>query len=464
MQVPQQSETVYHRLIVLSESSTRFLALPAGERFRLPSVLVSLHHRIAEQLTVFLQEQYSLDAACLFKLDIFSGPFKNPYYVVEARDTRRTSSPHFRWLSVSDFEEYQMEEPADCLAISNAVTRCKHAASSPNEAPFATPGWRDRLTNWIQSRLLPLGMNLSGRFTQINASPTFCLARFETDGPAVWFKAVGPPNLREYPVTMALSRYFPGYLPHVVAALQEWNGWLATEAQGAHPTEAHGIDFWTRIAAALAELQVSSFGQTLHLLDVGCLDARSCALGELCDPFFAVMMELAAQTSVQGAEQFSREDVLELSTKVRTALRLAADSEMPNTIDHLDFNPGNVIVGGSGCVFLDWAEGAIGHPFLTLQYLLVGFRRFHGHKAAWERSLVSAYIKPWQPFVCREAVRNAMRISPLLAMFAHAACGRAWRDPELLERPEIASHLRKLLRRMKRETDALEMQEVSCIS
>src|ERR1019366_2928494 len=115
-------------------------------------------------------------------------------------------------------------------------------------------------------------------FSQLNASPSFSLVRFETSGPAVWFKAVGKPNLREFPITLALARLLPQYLPPILAARPEWNGWLALEGEGTSLGETQNAKHWKAAAADLAKLQIESTDRIGVLIDPGARDLRVPAL------------------------------------------------------------------------------------------------------------------------------------------------------------------------------------------
>jgi hypothetical protein len=123
-------------------------------------------------------------------------------------------------------------DPCDFQAVRQAIAQSMAYAQDPPRGPFGRLGWSPELKQWVQEEIATHGLHLNGRFRQLNASPSFSLIRFETNGPAVWFKAVGAPNQREYPVTLALARLFSQFLPQIVATRPEWNGWLALEAQG----------------------------------------------------------------------------------------------------------------------------------------------------------------------------------------------------------------------------------------
>jgi hypothetical protein len=329
---------------------------------------------------------------------------------------------------------------------------------------FGKPGWLREVFGWINQQIAPFGRRTTGPFRQLNASPTFSLLRIETNGPPLWFKAVGQPNLREYPITCALSKHFPAFVPHVIATHKEWNAWLAAEGSGAHPDENSDFQAWLTITMTLADLQLASFGQGLHLIDAGCRDVRVCALVDLVKPFLESMAALMEQQRKVSPAPLSYQELMELAGPLREALAILEDSGIPNALGHLDFNPGNILVSLNRCVFLDWAEACVGHPFLTFEYLLENLRRLRPFDQSWQTKLLSAYMDQWRFFVEPEALVEAIATTPLLAVFVYALSGESWRDPARLRDSSAASHLRSLVRRMKREAQTLAARRVSCVS
>jgi hypothetical protein len=464
----QQTEASDHRVILFASQVEELLVLPKQGRLRLPEVSIPTHQRIAEHLTASVYRDWSQHAVSLFGLETSSTDSEARYEVMESIDRQRSDAAGLRRVSLSSLRDYQFEQSTDAMAVARAIAECKEYAAGSKQGPFGRLGWFAELREWVRDQIRSAGLQLNGPFTQINASPTFSLVRFETNGPAVWFKAVGEPNLREYPITLALARYFPGFVPHIMAMRKDWNGWLAIEAEGAHPTESSDIRVWTKIAAALAELQISSVGRTLHLLETGCRDARLCTLSRLVEPFFEAMAELMERQTKESPPPLSRNQLFDLQSQLQDILSEAADSEIPNSIGHLDFNPGNNVVNHDRCVFLDWAEACVGHPFFTFQYLLEHLRRIRQEDHSWQHLMVSTYANSWQSFVSPRDISKALSVSPLLAVFAYAACGDAWRDPARGNCPEAGGHFRSLTRRMKRELDLLVAHEtsrsVACLS
>jgi hypothetical protein len=463
VQFEQLIETDLHRVILLASNGSQVLVRHDHAHLDLPAVPIPRHQRVA-----FMRREWSQDAVSLFALNPCSRECERRYQVAESTATQRSTVAGFRWVSVSSLQESRFEAPADYKAIASALAQCEEYAAGRGHGPFGQLGWFAELTEWVRDRISPAGLTLNGRFTQLNACPTFSLVRFETNGPAIWFKAVGEPNLREYPITLALAKYFPAFVPRVIARREGWNGWLAVEVEGTHPTESSDIGVWTRVATTLADFQIASVGQTLHLLDAGCRDARVCSLSKLVEPFLECMAELMERQTKESPPHLSRNQLLALRTQLQDILSEARNSGIPNAIGHLDFNPGNIVANRDRCIFLDWAEAYAGHPFLTLQYLLERLRRHRQPDNSWETAITSAYLNNWRSFASPSEITKSLSLSPLLAAFAYAACGGAWRDPTCANRPEVARHLRSLTRRVKREAELLVDDEtrrsVACLS
>jgi aminoglycoside phosphotransferase (APT) family kinase protein len=160
----------------------------------------------------------------------------------------------------------------------------------------------------------------------------------------------------------------------------------------------------------------------------------------------------------------SREELCCLSARVLDALAVLEETGIPTTLGHLDISPGNIICSPTGCVFLDWAEAFVGHPFLTFEYLLEHFRRTFGQDHSQETQLIARYSGPWRSFASQSEIRRALEVSPLVAVFAYATGNDRWKDPQELQEPRAAGYLRSLTRRMECEARVLMERSMSCPS
>jgi hypothetical protein len=355
-------------------------------------------------------------------------------------------------LVASDFRD-----PQDRYAVLQAIAELTTSGEETLRRPFGRIGWFRDLQQWVQEEIGTLGLHLNGRYRQLNACPTFSLIRFETDGPAVWFKAVGAPNEREYSLTLALARSFSRFLPQVIATLPECNGWLAREAEGSLLSECSAPASWETAAADLAQLQICSLGKSLNLLETGARDLRTRALVDLVEPFLQAMSEVMERQKKLPPPRLSREQLRILSVRVHDALSSLDETGIPTTLGHMDLNPGNIVCSHGGSVFLDWAEAFVGHPFLTFEYFLEYFRRNFGQGSSYETLLIARYASPWREVVSERDIHRALAVLPLVAAFACAAGNERWTTPQKLEEPRTAGYLRSLTRRMERE--ALRLPE-----
>jgi hypothetical protein len=457
MSVSSQPGHDRFRILLYRRNGNQLLLERNAQGFALPDVRIPPYTRVAQQINETIWKDWRLQSFCLFSV----GDANRPAYAVELCGAGSTHPANMNWFQLDSLAQRDFPEAQDFHAIATATKLFEQYRNAEAAEPFGKFGWLRNLTEWVESKATQIGLHLTGNFQQFNASPTFSLVRFETNGPAVWFKAVGEPNLREYPVTLALAQYFPAFVPHIIATRDDWNGWLAIEAEGAHPNENSDMELWTRVATTLAEMQIASFGQTLHLVNAGCRDARICTLLELVEPFVEVMAELMERQTKESPSALPRSELLTLQTQLQDTLSEADNREIPNAIGHLDFNPGNIVAHHNECVFLDWAEACAGYPFLTFQYLLQHLRRYRQPDNSWESAITCICLNNWRSFISSKEITNALRISPLLAVFAYATCRDAWRDPERRTRPEVAAYFRSLTRRMKREADGLAGHETT---
>ena len=464
MDTVQSTEAKLYRIILFGYHGAELLVLPKNGRLHLPTVQMPGHQRFAQDLTSSLRFDWLQETVRLFSLDSDQRESECRYEVMQSCALRPSHTPGSCWASIASAAESDFEDTADHTAIAKANAECQAYAVGRKYGPFARLGWFFELTDWIRDEIRRLGLSLSGRFSQLNASPTFNLIRFETDGPAVWFKAVGAPNQREYPLTLALGRLFCRFVPEVIAARPEWNGWLAKEAEGSLLHECCGPASWKSAARDLAELQIHSLGRSLHLVEVGARDLRAHALSDRVEPFFQAAGELMDRQTKTSPPAISRKELGSLTARVHYALDGLEETDFPVALGHLDINPGNIVCSSVGSVFLDWAEAFVGHPFLTFQYLLEHFRRAFGQDHPGETGLTDSYTAPWRSFVSPTPIRSALGLAPLVAAFAYAAGNDLWTDSRRIQDNRAAGYLRALTRRMDRDARALLERSLPCPS
>jgi len=460
MNMSSQIERSVFRILLYGNNASELLVEITDRGLRLPSLEIPLHVRVAKEITSAILISWNLKTCCLFpRVHSLSPDTCIRYQVLEICEPQQRPPVNMRWIAIATMSDGVFDDNRDSTIVRESLEVIERYRTNSLPGPFAKPGWMRTVQQWAEQALTEL--HLSGVFHQFNASPTFSLIRFETNGPSLWFKAVGEPNIHEYSITTALANLVPGFVPNVLAARPDWNAWLSVEAEGVHLTGTSTPEDWRKTATALANLQIASIGHGLHLINAGCRDLRYCSLRTNVEPFFNRMADLMKRQTKPEPAPLTQSELVALAGQITLALEQLNASEIPNVLGHLDMNPGNVLVSEVRCIFLDWAEGCVGHPFLTFQYLLENWRRFHGTDVNAENALLSAYTEPWRSLVSPQNIARDLQAAPLLAVFAYAVANPDW---EILAHPESFARLRSLTRRMRREVEAFSKRSFTCVN
>ena len=460
-QAREVGQTDVYRLIVFDASGTAVLLEPDGDEYRLPKVEIPKFTRPAKEVTETLRKSWHMSSVFLFSGLLQKLPEADYFAALESKNGLQLSPSGMNWFTIhhalSNLLLLEEERRAVKSSYRKAINRIQ---VNPRE-PFCRIGWMRELEGCIQDLLRLRGVELKG-FEQLNGCETFSLVRFDTTQQPVWFKAVGEPNLHEYPISLTLARLLPKYVPNVLATKPEWRGWLMSDGGGPTLDELQDLSAWQNAVITLANLQIDSVSVQQKLLEAGCRDLRTTALLELVDPFLDSMAELMLKQMKVPPPVLSRQELSCLGVTLRDALHCLGALGIPDTLGHSDFNPGNIVVGSESCTFIDWAEAHVGHPFLTFEYLISQLKKDYPALLQFEEDIKSCYTQRWQSLLSPEQVSEALSLTPLVAVFAYAVAGGAWRDQERLKIPQVPGYLRGLARRMKKEADSIQKRRVEC--
>jgi hypothetical protein len=452
------------RILLLRRNASEFLVFETHSGLHLPAVEIPAHRRVAPELNAQIKTLWDLDVYSLYPIPGANLDAAARYHVVEALHFDAPAPQAGRWISICDAIGSRFADAFDIVAVQTWSEGLSKGDTNGRQHPFEKPGWFFALKDSVQDAVRTIPLNLNGNFLQLNAGSSFSLIRFETNGRAVWFKAVGEPNLHEFSISVTLAHLFPEYLPPLLATQPACHGWLMADAGGPPLSEAGAPSAWKEAATALAGLQITSVSSSDDLLDAGCRDLRVRTLLELVDPFLEVIGGLMLEQSKAPPPILSPQELSDLGRALKSALHLLQSVGIPDALGHGDFNSGNILVGSERCVFIDWAEAHVGHPFLTFEYFISHLRKDCPTLISFEDAIRSSYALPWQSVSLPEHVSEALLFSPLVAVFAYAVAGKSWRDPERLSIPQVAGYLRSLTRRMKLEVDSVSRRRVECLN
>jgi thiamine kinase-like enzyme len=441
--LPNESDRF--RLLLFNSSGTKVLLNLENSAPSLPEITTMKYTRPAREITSALQTTLGLPTVLLFVNEDHQG--KPGLAVLEAAKAGWQVPVGLEWAPIRRAASVLGANEGKLLQIIHAKIHQPHFPADP--APFSRLGWLRRLIPWIAEAIQAYGE--LGDWTQFNGSEAFSLLRFETTGKPVWFKAVGEPNVHEFSITQSLARLLPDFIPEVISSDPLLNAWLMKSGGEATLHQCEDVQTWRNAVDRLALLQTESVRHAADLLNAGARDLRTESLLQLVSPFIKAMERLMAQQATNSPRRLIPTKLAGLASTIEQALHSMSRDPIPNALGHSDFNPGNILVDGGRCVITDWAAAHIGNPFLTFEYFIEHLRK--SPLAMHESCLRDAYIQRWLHILPAVNVDHALRLSPLIAVYAYAVSCDGWRDPE--QRP-AGGYMRSLTRRMKAEADRLQ--------
>jgi len=457
----EQSDHVIYRVLVFGREGTEILLTRSDSGVQFPEVTIPRWERLAENITSRMKQEWGVEVVCLFEPDWPLADETFRYIVTRHWRVCGSRPAPLQWIPVTELAANLFVNFDDFRVVHESLAKCRQSPSDAEIGAFARLSWFEQVCKWAGQALAPRGLHLTGGFRQLNACTTFSLIRFETNGPAVWFKAVGKPKEREFSITVSLAQLFPDYVPELLASNLLWNGWLTSEFNGAELVERRELEVWKLAAKRLASLQIESLGKVMQFRGAGAHDLNPAELSTMIDPFLEIIGELMAQQSKIPPSVLTQQELASLGEHINDALAVI-DHWIPEALGHLDPNPGNIMIAPGRCVFLDWAEAYVGHAFYTFEYLLEHFRHTFGDDEQLKRELTESYAAQWRDTVSCRAVADALAVTPLLAVFAYAAGGGLAWDRESLRQPSFAGYLRGLARRMNREANRIIERRPQC--
>jgi hypothetical protein len=443
------------RVVLLRRNACEFLAFETDSALRLPTVEIPAYSRVALELNERIKTLWGLDVYSLYPIPSADAPQPARYHVVEALHFDDAAPETARWISLCDAGNFLFSDRSDFAAVQ--AWRASLSARNTNGGlrPFERPGWLFALRELVQDAARRIPLILNGQFLQFTAGTSCSLIRFETNREAVWFKAVGEPNSREFPLTILLSSRLQNYLPQILATQPHWNAWIMPAVPGIPLSEAEDPSVWCNAARDLARLQIASVEIVGDVLELKARDVRTGTLLEKIEPFFAVVRTLMEQQIKSAPPRVLPSELETLESDTREALLALQRERVPDTVGNLDLNPDNVIVLPESTVFLDWAEASVGHPFFSLAHLLEHRRACTRNPADWDDRLVPMYLAECVKHWSLSNPNRILCLAVFLAVFAHAVSTDAWRDGSALRDSRLAGYYRSLTRRMKSYADRL---------
>jgi hypothetical protein len=435
------SNRVPYRLVIIDPMTHDLLCAARPVGLQLPVVYIRSSDRLAAALTERIAQEFHLKTILLAVLPEAIG--QAVCAILESLEPHGQIPHGYVSCPILELPQSELRD-----ALRAAIIRVLRG-QAVEFGRYARIGWLEDLRQYLRADLIT-------EIHHINSGINFCLLSMNCDGRRLWFKGVGKPNTREYPVTAELARRFPKYLPVIVLEIPEWSAWVAEEVPGTALSESSAISDWEDALRALALLQWDAAEFVDVFSSIGAVDWTSSRLLQASKSFFAdAETVMLAQTSTRAVPLTTRE-LSHLREDIELALAEIANSGIPNTLVHGDIGHGNVLTSPWGPVFLDWAESYIAHPFISAEHLIADLERRFGLTDRQKSELRWRYALHWAGYTDPDTLRRVVTTAPAIASFAYAVI--AWethRHRPTFER--VWPLMRSMLRRTKHELQRVEV-------
>jgi hypothetical protein len=320
-------------------------------------------------------------------------------------------------------------------------------------APWTRRGWYVEALAWAVARLNETGAATVEPPRQLRAWERAFLLRLRTERGSHYLRAVPEHAAHEARLVAWLAEHFAGDLPEIVACDAD-RGWYLqrVHVDGALLLEqVREEEEWYRAIRRLGEIQRAAAGHAKTLRAIGVpyrgLDVLAHRIPRLCDDADALM---PARTSA-----LSRAEAERLQSLVPALLSLCrelASFDLPDTLDHGNLTAASVLSSLAGPMFLDWSDGAIGHPFFSPGMLMAdAVALLPASSRESRRRLRDSYTAAWADLADAPDLARAFDIARVLAPVHSAAAihadvlplaGYAWQLADLVpQRLRLALHM-----------------------
>ena len=287
-----------------------------------------------------------------------------------------------------------------------------------------SPPWREAFGAWVSATLEAHGIAPAGGMTIHQERPWSTVLKIPTGAGLLYGKVTAPMLAFEPALTATLARWWPDYLPAVLA-IQPDDRWMLQWDAGVPMRSLlqadHDLDHWKRVLPVYAELQQAMAPRTAELLELGLFDRR---LGLLPDLVQAILDDLPMLhiDEPDGLAQDEHDQLVAALARIRQLADDLAEVGLPETLHHDDFHDANIYVREGRYTFADWGESAVAHPFFTLTVTLrsAAFTLDLTPDSREIAQLRDAYLEPWTRIVPRRQLDKAVGLADRLGRLNRA--------------------------------------------
>ncbi|MGB1014092.1 MAG: aminoglycoside phosphotransferase family protein [Nannocystaceae bacterium] len=319
-------------------------------------------------------------------------------WVVEVLDSAEPNQ-NGRWRWISPKRDDTLSNPEHRYAVAAWL-------SAQPIAPWQHPGWGQKVTAWVSSKVRSVGSPQEIR----GGWPCSCVLRFSTKTGSVYFKADSADGPGEPCVLQKLSPALSSYLPEVIALDCDQRWLLLQEFEPIRP--AHVDPKLCADALRRTSQVLRNSGPAADWRELGCQTWDATALRKVAN----TIPQLATR---QGPLDHA---LLELET-----------SRIAPTLLHCDLHPWNLGRRAGKTILFDWGDVAVGHPFFALVRLFDHVVPAYCDAQTLEEAIVASWSEGYDEVTVRAELSLIQRLHWLfqtarwVGAAQHAPAKSPWR-------------------------------------
>lgn len=302
---------------------------------------------------------------------------------------------------------------------------------------WAQADWLLSARAWIEQRV-----RIAGAVEQVHLRPWSTVLRVPTDDGDLFLKAASTWGAFEPALTVLLAERAPERIAEPVAVDLE-RGWMLTRDAGTGLRElvssVADLHHWVTLLPAYAELQIGLAPEVDELLAIGVPDRRLARIPQL----LATLLEDTEALMVDLPDGLTSHELIRMREEQPAIAEMCAELTgvaIPETIQHDDFNDGNVFIRDGRHLFFDWGDSCLSHPFHTLVVTLRSIAaRLDLEPGGGDLiRLRDAYLEPFGSFAEPPALHEAFELAYRVGTIARAL---AWYDYVRAAEPRYRSEV-----------------------
>jgi hypothetical protein len=442
---------------VIRTSTRRVFTQRLRSKLHLPRLAIPRWTRAAPQIQEAITRFWAFEVILVDFLTLSNGG--ETLVLAELRD--HCGEPDlcepYMWAALDDVADLELADSE------RQIIRALIQVGSTGRGTLSHIGWMDEALKWTASAVDKRHKDFEPRVSQLKVGPASALLRFDyPDGARYWLKAAGGVGSSEFGIVAALSNIAPEYIPVNLGFHSSWKAWLMEDA-GQQLGRSLSLRTLESVGIQLADLQRATEPHVDRLLQAGCDDQRPITLFQQTPVLMNRLKEAMRQTGAGRLKHVTDMRLDEIGEILSDACSRLASIQIPTTLVHNDISLENILVQGEKTVFIDWEEGAVGFPFVSVENLGIQLAQ-ENVSSTWLKGFSVAYRKHWDGELDKEAMRLAYRFLPILAVVSYAWSRSEWLLTSREQSPESNAHARVLARWLDRFARGLRLPKISCVA